>query len=132
MDQEVKILLADRNRHVRKFLERELLGEGYQVILAGEGRELLQLLTCEDPPDVLILDPDIPSYLTTAELIKLLHCQHPDIPIVIHTFSSNECNYAEMPGVELCIEKGEDVTLLKKVITDMLHKYYPSHHSSQI
>lgn len=127
-----KILLADRNRHVRKYLERELSGEGYQVILAGEERELLQLLACENPPDVLVLDPDIPSYLTTAELIKLLHFQHPGIPIVIHTFLTDECNYAELPGVAVCLEKGEDVTLLKKVITDLILKYYPSHQFSQV
>ena len=127
-----KILLADRNRHVRKYLERELLSEGYQVILAGEGRELLHLLTCEEPPEVLILDPDIPSYLTAEELIKLLHFQHPDVPIVIHTFLPDEGNYAEMPGVAVCLEKGEDVSLLKKTIADLMHKYYPAYRSAHI
>ncbi len=120
MDHVCKILLADRNRHVRKYLERELAGEGYQVVLAGEGQELLQLLACQDPPDLLILDPDIPSYLTAPELIRLLHCRHPAVPVVIHSFMPDADNYSEIPGVEVCLEKSEDVTLLKKVIADLI------------
>lgn len=132
MDPKGKILLADRNRHVRKYLERELAGEGYQVILAGEGRELLQLLARQGPFKVLVLDPDIPSYLPTLELLKLLHCQHPAVPIVIHTFLPEDGIYAEIPGVEVCVEKSEDVTLLKKVIADLIHKYYPAYQSSLV
>lgn len=131
MDQEFKILVADRNRNVRKYIERELLNEGYQVILAAEGRELLCLFTAENPPDVLILDPDIPSYLTTAELIKLLHLHHPTLPIVIHTLLGDEVNYSEMPEVTVCLEKGEDIGLLKKVVADIIHKYYLPRQASQ-
>ena len=130
MDQEFKILLADRNRHVRKFLARELSTEGYQVILAGEGKELLQLLAGEHFPAVVILDPDIPSPLTAPELVKLLHFQHPAVPIVIHTLLTDDCNYSELPGVEVCLEKGADLTRLKKVIADLIHKYYPTYHLS--
>lgn len=132
MDQKFKILIADRNRNVRKFLERELLSEGYQVILSGEGRELIQLLNGENPPDLLILDPEIPSELTKSELIKLLHFRHPALPIVIHTFLSDDCNYLEMPEITVCLEKGEDIALLKKVVADVIHKYYPPRQSSQI
>ena len=132
MDQEFKILIADRNRNVRKFLQRELLSEGYQVILAGESRELLQLFRSDNPPDLLILDPDIPSYLTKAELIKLLHFHHPALPIVIYTLMSDDFNYSEMPGVVECLEKGEDIALLKKVVADVIQEYYAPRLSSHL
>jgi CheY-like chemotaxis protein len=132
VDQAFKILIADRNRNVRKLLERELLGEGYQVMLAGEDRELIQLFVEEDPPDVLILDPDLPSYFTKSQLIELLHLHHPFLPIVIHTLLSDDFNYSELPGVAVCLEKGEDIALLKKVIADVIHQYYPPRHTSQI
>jgi CheY-like chemotaxis protein len=128
MHQEFKILVADRNRNVRQFLRRELAGEGYQVILAGEGRELAQLLRGEDPPDLLILDPDIPSYLTKPELIKLLHVSYPALPIVIYTFLYCDINYLDFPGVATCVEKGEDIDLLKKVIAGVLNKNCPPVH----
>ncbi|MEJ2069137.1 MAG: response regulator [Syntrophobacterales bacterium] len=132
MDQAFRILIADRNRNVRNFLRRELLREGYEVILAGEGRELLRLVNGGHSPDILILDPDIPTELTKAELIKLLHFHHPAFPIVIHTLLGDEYDYAEMPGVAVCLEKGEDTALLKKVVADVIRKCYPPRHTSQI
>ena len=132
MDQAFKILIADRNRNVRKLLERELLGEGYQVMLAGEDRELIQLFTEAEPPDILILDPDLPSYFTKSQLIELLHLHHPYLPIVIHTLLSDDFNYSELPGVAVCLEKGEDTALLKKVVAETIQKYYLPRHTSQI
>jgi len=131
VDQAFKILIADRNRNVRNFLQRELLCEGYEVTLAGEGRELLSLFNGGHSPDILILDPDIPSDLTKAALIKLLHFHHPALPIVIHTFLSDDFDYSEMPGVAACLEKGEDIALLKKVVADVIQKYYPFRLTSQ-
>jgi DNA-binding NtrC family response regulator len=122
VDKKFRILIADRNRNVRNFLQRELLSEGYQVILAGEDRELLQLLRGENPPDLLILDPDIPSSLTTPELIRLVHARQPNLSIVIHTCWSDDFESLHMPGVAVCLEKEEDVARLKKVVANVIHK----------
>ena len=51
-----KILIADRNRHVRDFLRRELHAEGYRIEVARDGREVLNHLQGHEPPDLLILD----------------------------------------------------------------------------
>lgn len=115
-----KILIADRNRNVRTLLQRELFGEGYQVILAGGERELIQLLQDEDAADLLILDPDLPSYLTRFELIELLHLIKPALPIVIYTFLNDEVNYQDISGVAACLEKKEDIGLLKHIIFDII------------
>jgi DNA-binding NtrC family response regulator len=123
VDRKINILLADRNRHVRNFLQRELAGEGYQVILAAEDRELLHLLHSDHLPDLLILDPDLPSYSTKAELLDLLHSHYPDLPIVVYTLTSDDRNYAEMAGVVGCLEKGEDIGFLKKLIAEVIQKY---------
>lgn len=122
MDRKINILLADRNRHVRNFLQRELAGEGYQVRLAAEDRELLHLLQSEHLPDLLILDPDLPSYCTKPELIALLHSHYPALPIVVYTLMSDDRDYAEMAGVVGCLEKGEDVGFLKKLIAEVIQK----------
>ena len=124
MDREFKILIADRNRNVRNLLQRELSGDGYQVMLAGEDRELLRLLHDENAADLLILDPDIPSSLSISDLIRLVHVRQPALPIVIYTFQNDEFNYAALPGVAVCLEKEEDIGLLKKVVTDVIDKYY--------
>ena len=62
-----KILLADRNRHVRDLLRRELSAEGYVVEVARDGREVLERLNGDDPPHLLILDLEIP-YLDETEV----------------------------------------------------------------
>ena len=125
MDREFKIVIADRNRNVRNLLQRELFEEGYQVLLAGEDRELLRLLQDANAVDLLILDPDLPSSLGIAELIKLLHIRQPALPIVIYTFMNDEFNYADLPGVAACLEKGEDTGFLKRAVKDVMKKYYP-------
>jgi DNA-binding NtrC family response regulator len=126
VDKEFKILIADRNRNVRNLLQRELLGEGYQVILAGEDRELIRLLHEENGADLLILDPDLPSSLQVSELITLLHGHKPTLPIVIYTFLNDGLNYRDLPGVALCLEKEEDINHLKEGVTKIINKYYAS------
>jgi CheY-like chemotaxis protein len=122
VDKEFKILIADRNKNVRNLLQRELLSEGYQVLLAGEDRELLRLLL--DTVDLLILDPDLPSSLAKPELIKLLHGRQPALPIVVYTFVNDEVDYRDMPGVALCLEKQEDIGLLKEALVKVIKKHY--------
>jgi DNA-binding NtrC family response regulator len=123
---EFKILIADRNRNVRNLLQRELLGAGYQVILAGEDRELIRLLHDEQAADLLILDPDLPSSLHISELITLLHGSKPTLPILIYTFLNDGLNYRDLPGVAMCLEKEEDINLLKEGVTKVINKYYSS------
>ena len=80
-----KILIADRNRHVREFLRRELSAEGYQVEVARDGREVLGRINGDDPPHLLILDLEIP-YLDELEVWARLKDRQPPLPVVIHTF----------------------------------------------
>jgi DNA-binding response OmpR family regulator len=42
VEKEFKILIADRNQHVREFLKRELMAEGYRVGLAKMSRKFLR------------------------------------------------------------------------------------------
>ena len=122
MNREFKIVIADRNRNVRNLLQRELFEWGYQVLLAGEDRELLRLLQDENTIDLLILDPDIPSSLGIPDLIRLIHIRQPTLPIVIYTFLGDGFNYSDLPGVAHCLEKGEDISPLREVVTDIIRK----------
>jgi DNA-binding NtrC family response regulator len=124
VDKEFKILIADRNRNVRNLLQRELLEAGYQVTLAGEDRELIRLLHDEHAADLLILDPDLPSSLSISELISLLHGRKPALPIVIYAFLDDGLNYRDLPGVAMCLEKEEDINLLKEGVNQVINKYY--------
>ena len=110
-----KILIADRNRHVRDFLRRELSAEGYQVEVARDGREVLGRINGEDPPHLLILDLEIP-YLDEPEVWSRLKDRQPALPVVIHTFLPEYPTNLTLPIAATFLEKKGDTDLLKTVV----------------
>lgn len=61
MKKDFTILIADRNRNVRKFLQREMTSAGYRVRLAENAHEVIKWTFHHDPLDLIILDPDFPD-----------------------------------------------------------------------
>jgi CheY-like chemotaxis protein len=118
-----KILIADRNRHVRDFLRRELTAEGYRVEVAADGREILSRINGADPPHLLILDLEIP-YLDDAVWYRLQDCQ-PPLPLVIHTLLPQHPTNQTFPFAAAFLEKAGDTDLLKTVVAEVIGKYYP-------
>lgn len=119
-----KILVADRNRHVREFLRRELTAEGYRVEVARDGRELLEKIDGADPPHLVILDLEIP-YLEELEVWTQLMERQPRLPVVIHTFLPEYPTHLTLPGAAAFLEKKGDTDLLKKVVAEVVGKNYP-------
>ena len=119
-----KILIADRNRHVRDFLRRELSAEGYQVEVARDGREVLDRINGEGPPHLLILDLEIP-YLDESEVWARLKDRQPPLPVVIHTFLPEYPTNLTLPIAAAFLEKKGDTDLLKAVVAQVIEKHYP-------
>lgn len=119
------ILVADRNPHVRTFLGRELAAEGYRVLTAGDGRELLSMLSVNDLPDLLVLDLEIPD-VSGLQILMQLQDREPLLPVVVHTFRTE---YADHPAVKKAaafVEKtGNHIDSFKAVIRGVLQRYYP-------
>lgn len=105
MSRPYKILVADRNPHVRRFLSRELSAAGFQVEAADSAKRLMQALGDEAGPDLLVLDPDLPDADSPALLLQI-HQRRPTIPVVIHTFF---CELSDRPQnlawTAACVEK---------------------------
>jgi DNA-binding NtrC family response regulator len=119
-----KILIADRNRHVRDFLRRELSAEGYQVEVARDGREVLGRINGDNPPHLLILDLEIP-YLDEPEVWSRLQDRQPALPVVIHTFLPEYPTNLTFPIAATFLEKKGDTDLLKTVVAQVIEKHYP-------
>jgi len=119
-----KILIADRNRHVRDFLRRELSAEGYQVEVAKDGREVLERIDGDDPPQLLILDLEIP-YLDEPEVWARLKDRQPPLPVVIHTFLPEYPTNLTLPIAASFLEKKGDTDQLKAVVAEVIEKHYP-------
>jgi DNA-binding NtrC family response regulator len=119
-----KILIADRNRHVREFLRRELAAEGYRVEVARDGRELLSIIEGNDPPQLLILDLEIP-YLDELQVWARLQDYRPPLPVVIHTLLPEYPTHVTVPMAVTFLEKKGDTDQLKSVVAEVINKNYP-------
>ena len=89
------ILIADRNRHVREFLRREMIKEGYHVREAKNGQEVLREVYTHEHLDLLILDPDLPD-VNISIILEKLENRIPALPVVIHAFPSD---YIDDPDI---------------------------------
>ena len=120
MDKSHTILVADRNSHVREFLQRELRAEGYDIRLAKCGREVLKWAYLLQFLDLIILDLDLPE-LDEQSLFSKLQDRIPVLPIVIHSFqldgAKSSVNYEYAVFVE---KRGNSIEKLKKVVNDLL------------
>ena len=77
------ILVADDDKHVRLLLETELTLEGYRVILARNGLEVLKRMK-EESPDLLILDIKMPG-MNGLQVLEAIRKESKKLPIIICT-----------------------------------------------
>ncbi|MFH1350952.1 MAG: response regulator [Pseudomonadota bacterium] len=124
------LLIADRNPNVRDFLRREMTAEGYQVLLAKSGREVLDVSYNNESLDLLILDPDLPDG-EGLTLLRSLEDRLPHLPMVIHTFEPAYLNPPALSGTVVLVEKeGTNIDRLKKVVSEILKESYPQRFES--
>ncbi|MGQ9922136.1 MAG: response regulator [Desulfobacca sp.] len=117
--QPARLLLADRNRHVREFLKRELEAEGYRVVIARSAQEILTVLAGEERFDLLILDLEVP-YVVEADLFPQLQTFYPALPILIHSFQPDNPQALAAYHKAIFLEKNEDPARLKETVAALL------------
>jgi two-component system response regulator MprA len=79
----MRILVVDDDRAVRESLRRSLEFNGYQVELAGDGAQALEMVIA-DRPDAMILDVMMPR-LDGLEVARRLRSTGDDLPILVLT-----------------------------------------------
>jgi DNA-binding NtrC family response regulator len=126
MENRFAILVADRNRNVREFLRREFEADGYCVQLAKDETELFCFLDATDPPDLLIVDLDMPI-CGGPELLDRLLNRSPRLPVVIHTLLTDLVAHESIQKAAAFLEKrGNNIDHLKTVVLAVLRKCYPN------
>uniref|UniRef100_A0A7V4LCA4 Response regulator n=1 Tax=Desulfobacca acetoxidans TaxID=60893 RepID=A0A7V4LCA4_9BACT len=123
MGSDCNILVADRNRHVREFLRRELEGEGYRVKMARDGREVWEAMTGGDPPHLLILDLEIPYVEELVDKIQRSYSA-PPVPLIVHSFREKIADESWLAHAAAFLEKREDPAHLKEVVAEVLARHY--------
>jgi DNA-binding NtrC family response regulator len=127
MQKKINLLVVDRNPHIRNFLKREFQSEGYNVKLAKNGKELVDLIYSSASIDLVIIDPDIPD-ITQSNLFKSLEDRVPPLPFVIHSdlfdyleSTSHICKATFVPKQGGSSETLKDVIL--KILKESMTKF---------
>ena len=107
------IVIADRNPHIRDFLSKEFSREGYHVIVAKDGKQLMDMLNSSSLPALLIMDLDIPC-ANGLQVLQWLRGHCPTVPVVIHTDYTEFMGHSLVQDAAAFVEKtGYNVELLK-------------------
>ncbi len=109
-----KILIVDDRYEVREILEDFLTMQGYETILANDGREGLERFKAEEP-HVAIVDVEMPV-MDGFELTKAIKDEKKDFPIIIITAFIKKypkSSFTNM-GVQAVLFKPLDLQTLRK------------------
>lgn len=102
-----RVLIADRNPHVREYLRRELSRIDLPVEVAEDGRELLRRIATRPEIDLLVLDPDLP-FLEERALARRLRARMPPLAVVLHSFGAERGDWPSLWRRLPLVEKGGD------------------------
>lgn len=125
-ERNVKILLVEDSKPIRRENEAVLIRAGYQVVCAEDGESALQMAR-EENPDLVLLDMILPK-LSGPEVLRRLksEARTAQIPVVVVS-SLSEKNREKLleAGAEEYLEKNllmprRGVNLLPKALEDVI------------
>jgi DNA-binding response OmpR family regulator len=97
LDRAPRILLVDDEQPIQTLLSFPLQRDGYEVVVASDGREALARYD-ELPPDLVVLDLMLPR-MDGLEVCKRLRAKGETVPIIMLTAKSEEID--KVLGLEL-------------------------------
>ena len=87
-----KILIVEDDLNIRFLYEQELLDEGYQTVLAQDGKECLEKVK-KELPDLVLLDINMPKMDGLEAIWRIIELNR-NLPIIINSgYSSYRDNY---------------------------------------
>ncbi|MBW2064068.1 MAG: response regulator [Deltaproteobacteria bacterium] len=98
MMEKLKVLIVDDERVVREGCQRVLTDKGYEVLMAENGQQAMDLLA-EKPVDIILLDLKMPV-MSGEEVLEKTRTLYPDIPVIIVT------GHGTVDSAVDCMKKG--------------------------
>ena len=115
-----KILLVEDEESLRLLYEEELVAEGYEVLIARNGREALHQLE-ETTPDLIILDIVMPV-MDGMEALGQIMGRERNVPIIIHTSYPGYREDFMSWAADAYVAKSSDFQELKDTVRRLLLK----------
>lgn len=117
-DTPAKILIVDDEENIRFLYEQELRDDGYETIVAADGKECLEKLRTE-LPDLIILDIRMPRMDGIEAIGKIIELNK-NIPIIINSAYSTYRDDFMTWAADAYVVKSYDLDTLKQTIKDVL------------
>jgi DNA-binding NtrC family response regulator len=115
-----KVLFVDDDLSILHLYEEEFSEEGYEVLLARNGKEALVKLK-EESPDLVVMDICMPEKEGIETLNAMLQIGQ-RIPIILNTdYLKYRDNFMTW-GAEAYVLKSSDLTELKRKVREILEK----------
>ena len=83
-----RLLVVDDHAAIRTFAERTLRDAGYEVVLAADGPEVLELVRTHGPFDLFVIDVVMPT-MHGDELARRIRQAEPDAKVLYFTAHSD-------------------------------------------
>lgn len=126
MKEKFIILVADRNKHIRELLKRELSDDGYQVILAKTAAEVVTIVSSVDPIHLIVIDSDLPDGGLVDIMLKL-KSRLDRIPVVQHSCRCDQQTEIALSSTIHEIEKGSDsISRIRALADRIYHQIFPA------
>jgi two-component system, response regulator, stage 0 sporulation protein F len=109
-----KILVADDEMSIRLLYSEELKEEGYEVYLASNGREALEVVE-KVPLDLVILDIKMPE-MSGIEVLRQIKEKNPNMPVLLSSaYSEYKQDFGTWASEEYLV-KSSDLEDLKEAV----------------
>lgn len=115
----MKILVVDDDLHIQRLYREELIEEGYEVVVAGNGTEAMDMFEKENP-DLVTLDIRLPD-VDGIHLLRQMKERKPKLPIIMSTAYDYRNDFSVWAS-EAYIVKSSDLGELKSMIKKLLEK----------
>lgn len=118
METPKKILVVDDEENLRLLYEEALKREGYEVILASNGKDAVRMAESEHP-DLVILDIVMPGMDGIDAMHDILHENH-WIPIILNSaYTHYKDNFMSWACNAYVVKKSGDLSDLLRAVKDL-------------
>jgi len=115
----MKVLVVDDDLHIQRLYKEEFEEEGYEVVIASNGQEAIDLFNSENP-DIVTLDILLPD-IDGIRLLRQMKEKNPKVPIIMSTAYDYRDDFAVWAS-EAYIVKSSDLDELKATIKKLMIK----------
>jgi DNA-binding response OmpR family regulator len=115
----MKILVVDDDLHIQRLYKEEFEDEGYEVAVASNGKEAMEMFEKENP-DIVTLDILLPD-IDGIRILRQMKEKNPKIPVIMSTAYDYRDDFAVWAS-EAYIVKSSDLDELKSMIKNLLNK----------